>query len=47
MLSSSDEVYDNSISWNYILLSVTYGFGLGKWAKIKETTVNNFALRQH
>ena len=29
----SDEVYDVSISWNYILLSVNYNFGLGKWAK--------------
>ena len=35
MLSSSDEVYDDSISWNYVLLSVTYKFGLGKRAKIK------------
>ena len=35
MLSSSDEVYDDSISWNYVLLSVTYKFGLGKWAKIE------------
>ena len=23
-------------SWNYILLSVTYNFGLGKWAKIEK-----------
>ena len=35
MLSSSDEVYDDSISLNYILLSVTYNFGLAKWAKIE------------
>ena len=35
MLSSSDEVYDDGISWNYVLLSVTYKFGLGKWAKIE------------
>ena len=34
MFSSSDEVHDVNISWNYILLSVTYNFGLGKWAKI-------------
>ena len=27
-------VYDVSISWNYILFSVTYNFGMGKWAKI-------------
>ena len=27
---SSDEVYDVSISWNYILLSVTYNFGVKK-----------------
>ena len=35
MFSSSDEAHDVSISWNYILLSVTYNFGLGKWAKIE------------
>ena len=31
----SDVVYDVSISWNYILLSLTDNFGLGKWAKIE------------
>ena len=30
MCSSSDEVCDVSITCNYILLSVTYNFGLGK-----------------
>ena len=35
MFSSPDEVYDVSISWNYITLSVTYFFGQGKWAKIE------------
>ena len=35
MFSSSDEVHDVSISWNYILLSVTYNFGSGNWAKIE------------
>ena len=35
MFSSSDEVYDVSISRNYILLSVTYNFGLGNSAKIE------------
>ena len=35
MLSSSDEVHNVSISWNYILLSVTYNFGWGKGAKIE------------
>ena len=35
MFSSSDEVHDVSISWNYILLSVTYNFGPGEWAKIE------------
>ena len=35
MFSSSDEVYDVSISWHYIHLRVTYNFGLGKWAKIE------------
>ena len=28
-------VYDASISWNYILFSVTYNFGMGKWVKIE------------
>ena len=44
MIYFSDEVYDDGISLNYILLSVTYYFGLGKWAKLKETTGNNSAL---
>ena len=35
IFSSSDKVRDVSISWNYILLSVTDNFGLGKWAKIE------------
>ena len=35
IFSSSDEVYDVSISWNYILLTVTDNFGQGKWAKIE------------
>ena len=35
MLSSSDEVHDVGISWNYILLNATYNFGLGKGAKIE------------
>ena len=35
MLSFSDEVCDDSIGWNYILVSVNYNFGLGKWAKIE------------
>ena len=30
-----DEVFDVSISWNYILLIVTGNFGLGEWAKIE------------
>ena len=33
-MSSSDEVYDVSISWIYILLSLTDNFGVGKWAKL-------------
>ena len=32
---SSGEVYADSISLNYILLSVNCNFGLGKWAKIE------------
>ena len=47
MCSSLDGLYDVSISWNYILLSVTDNFGLGKWAELKETTVNYFVLRHH
>ena len=35
MFSSSDEVYDVSISWNYIPLSVTDNFSVGKWTKIE------------
>ena len=35
MFSSSVEVRDVSISWNCILLSVTYNFDLGKWTKIE------------
>ena len=35
MLPSSDEVHNVGISWNYILLSATYNFGLGKGAKIE------------
>ena len=35
MFSSSDEVYVVSISRNYIILSVTYSFSLGKWARIE------------
>ena len=35
MFSSSDEVYDVSISWNYFQLSMTDNFCLGKWAKIE------------
>ena len=46
MLSSSDVVYNVTISWNYILLSVTDNFGLGKWAKMERlTTANEFELR--
>ena len=47
MLSSSDVVYDNSIGLNYILLSVTYNFGLKNEWNLKDTTVNNFALRHN
>ena len=46
MFSSSDEVCDVSISWNYILLSMTHKFGLWKWARIEKTTVNYFVLRK-
>ena len=35
MFFSSDEVYDVRISYNYILLSVIYNFGLGNSAKIE------------
>ena len=35
MFSSSNEVYDVSISWNYFQLSMTDNFCLGKWAKIE------------
>ena len=35
MFSSSEEVHDVSINWNCILLSPSYNFGLGKWAKIE------------
>ena len=34
-VSSSEKVYDVSNSWNYILLCVTYNFGLGKRVKIE------------
>ena len=30
-----DEVYDVSVNWKCILLSVTDNFGLGKWVKIE------------
>ena len=36
MFYSSDVVLNVGIGWNYILLSVTCNFGLGKWAKIEE-----------
>ena len=35
MFSSSEEVHDISINWNYILLIPSYNFGLWKWAKIE------------
>ena len=35
MFSSSDVVYDVSISWTYILVNVTDNFGLEKRAKIE------------
>ena len=35
VLSSSDEVYDVSISWNYTLLSMANNFTLGKLTKIE------------
>ena len=35
LFSYSDKVRDISFSWNYIILSVTYNFGLGKWAEIE------------
>ena len=47
MLSSSDVVYDSSIGLNYILLSVTYNLGFKNESNLKDTTVNNFALRHH
>ena len=47
MFSSLDEECNVSISWNYILLSVTDSFGLENEPKLKETTVNYFALRHH
>ena len=40
-------VCDVSISWNYILLSVTDNFGQGNEPKLKETTVNYFEFRHH
>ena len=46
MFSSSDEVYDVRISYNYILLSVTHNFVWEIEPKSKETTVNYFALRR-
>ena len=45
MFSSSDEVYDVSISWNYMLLSVTYNFGLRKWAKIERNDSKPLCLK--
>ena len=46
MFSSSDVVYDVSISWNYILLCPNDNFRLKKMRpKLKETTVNNFEQR--
>ena len=46
MLSSSDVVYNVTISWNCILLSLTDDFDLGKWAKMERlTTANEFELR--
>ena len=42
MFSSSDEVYDVSISWNYILLTATER---KSEPKLKETRVNYFVLR--
>ena len=44
-LSSSDEVYDDSISLNYILLSVTNNFGLGKWAKIERNDCKQLCVK--
>ena len=40
-------VCDVSISWNYILLSVTDNFGQRNEPKLKETTVNYFEFRHH
>ena len=40
MFASPDKVYSVSISWNFILLSVTYNFGLGNWAKIERNDGN-------
>ena len=33
-------MHDVSISWNYILLSVNYNFGLGNWDKIERNDGN-------
>ena len=44
-LSSSDEVYDDSINLNYILLSVTNNFGLGKWAKIERNDCKQLCVK--
>ena len=46
-ISSSEEVYDVSISWNYILLSVTDNFGLGRWAKIERNDGKPLRVLRH
>ena len=45
MFSSSDEVYDVSIGWHYILLSATFNFGLGKWAKVDKNDVTLLCVK--
>ena len=35
MFSPSNEVYDDSIGWNYIQLSMTDNFDLGEWTEIE------------
>ena len=47
IFSSSEEVCDVSIGWNYILLSATDNFGLGNEPKLKETRLNYFEFRHH
>ena len=47
MFSSSDEVYDVSITWNYFFSAWLITSVKENEPNLKETTVNYFALRHH